>query len=44
MRSQQISLRLLHLLDTIVVVDPFTFLECLSEASFTDVQVDVQKP
>jgi SAM-dependent methyltransferase len=38
------SFRLLHLFDTMVVVDPSTFPERLSKAGFTDVQVDVLKP
>jgi ubiquinone/menaquinone biosynthesis C-methylase UbiE len=38
------SFRLLHLFDTMVVVDPFTFPARLSEAGFTDVQVDVLEP
>jgi SAM-dependent methyltransferase len=38
------SFRLLHLLDTMVVVDPDTFPERLRKAGFDDVQVDVLKP
>jgi hypothetical protein len=38
------SFRLLHLLDTMVVVDPYTFPERLRRAGFADVQVDVMKP
>jgi SAM-dependent methyltransferase len=38
------SFRLLHLLDTMVVVDPSTFPERLRTAGFGDVQVDVLKP
>jgi SAM-dependent methyltransferase len=38
------SFRLLHLLDTMVVVDPCTFPERLRKAGFADVQVDVLKP
>ena len=38
------SFRLLHLLDTMVVVDPCTFPERLRKAGFDDVQVDVLKP
>jgi SAM-dependent methyltransferase len=38
------SFRLLHLLDTMVVVDPDTFPERLRKAGFADVQVDVFKP
>jgi ubiquinone/menaquinone biosynthesis C-methylase UbiE len=38
------SFRLLHLFDTMVVVDPFTFPARLSEAGFTDVQIDVLEP
>ncbi len=37
------SFRLLHLLDTMVVVDPRTFPERLRNAGFADVQVDVLK-
>jgi SAM-dependent methyltransferase len=38
------SFRLLHLFDTMVVVDPVTFPERLRKAGFTDVQVDVMQP
>jgi ubiquinone/menaquinone biosynthesis C-methylase UbiE len=38
------SFRLLHLLDTMVVVDPDTFPERLRKAGFADVQVDILKP
>jgi hypothetical protein len=38
------SFRLLHLFDTMVVVDPCTFPERLRKAGFDDVQVDVLKP
>jgi SAM-dependent methyltransferase len=38
------SFRLLHLFDTMVVVDPCTFPERLRKAGFADVQVDVMKP
>ncbi len=38
------SFRLLHLLDTMVVVDPCTFPARLRTAGFGDVQVDVLKP
>ncbi len=38
------SFRLLHLLDTMVVVDPSTFPERLRNAGFADMQVDVLKP
>ncbi|MBV9340662.1 MAG: class I SAM-dependent methyltransferase [Acidobacteria bacterium] len=38
------SFRLLHFLDTMVVVDPSTFPERLKAAGFCDVQVDVLKP
>ena len=38
------SFRLLHLFDTMVVVDPCTFPERLRNAGFDDVQVDVLKP
>jgi SAM-dependent methyltransferase len=38
------SFRLLHLFDTMVVVDPSTFPERLRKAGFDDVQVDVLKP
>src|ERR1022692_609903 len=38
------SFRLLHLLDTMVVVDPYTFPGRLRTAGFGDVQVDVLKP
>jgi SAM-dependent methyltransferase len=38
------SFRLLHFLDTMVVVDPCTFPERLRKAGFADVQVDVMKP
>jgi SAM-dependent methyltransferase len=38
------SFRLLHLLDTMVVVDPGTLPERLREAGFGDVQVDALKP
>jgi len=38
------SFRLLHLLDTMVVVDPSTFPERLRKAGFADVQLDVLKP
>jgi SAM-dependent methyltransferase len=38
------SFRLLHLLDTMVVVDPGTFPERLGKAGFANVQVDVLKP
>ena len=38
------SFRLLHLFDTMVVVDPSTFPERLRKAGFADVQVDVLKP
>jgi SAM-dependent methyltransferase len=38
------SFRLLHLFDTMVVVDPFTFPERLRAAGFDEIQVDVMKP
>src|SRR4029077_12251023 len=38
------SFRLLHLLDTMVVVDPDTFPERLRKAGFADARVDVLKP
>jgi ubiquinone/menaquinone biosynthesis C-methylase UbiE len=38
------SFRLLHLFDTMVVVDPCTFPERLRKAGFDDAQVDVLKP
>jgi SAM-dependent methyltransferase len=38
------SFRLLHLFDTMVVVDPCTFPERLRKAGFDDEQVDVLKP
>ena len=38
------SFRLLHLFDTMVVVDPDAFPARLKAAGFTDVQVDVMKP
>ena len=38
------SFALLHLFDTMVVVDPSTFPERLRKAGFDDVQVDVLKP
>jgi len=38
------SFGLLHLFDTMVVVDPCTFPERLRKAGFDDVQVDVLKP
>ncbi len=38
------SFRLLHLFDTMVVVDPSTFPERLRKAGFADVQVDVMQP
>jgi ubiquinone/menaquinone biosynthesis C-methylase UbiE len=38
------SFRLLHLFDTMVVVDPETFPERLKAAGFDDIQVDVMKP
>ena len=38
------SFRLLHLFDTMVVVDPCTFPERLRKAGFEEVQVDVLKP
>jgi len=38
------SFRLLHLFDTMVVVDPVTFPARLKAAGFDDVQVDVMKP
>lgn len=38
------SFRLLHLFDTMVVVDPSTFPERLRKAGFADVQVNVLKP
>ena len=38
------SFRLLHVFDTMVVVDPCTFPERLRKAGFADVQVDVMKP
>jgi SAM-dependent methyltransferase len=38
------SLRLLHLFDTLVVVDPETLPARLHGAGFVDVQVDVMKP
>jgi SAM-dependent methyltransferase len=38
------SFRLLHFLDTMVVVDPSTFPARLKAAGFGDVQVDVLKP
>jgi SAM-dependent methyltransferase len=38
------SFRLLHLFDTMVVVDPCAFPERLRKAGFDDVQVDVLKP
>ncbi len=38
------SFRLLHLFDTMVVVDPSTFPERLRAAGFVDVQVDVLEP
>jgi SAM-dependent methyltransferase len=38
------SFRLLHLFDTMVVVDPCTFPERLRKAGLDDVQVDVLKP
>jgi SAM-dependent methyltransferase len=38
------SFRLLHLFDTMVVVDPSTFPERLRAAGFDDVQVDVMRP
>jgi SAM-dependent methyltransferase len=37
------SFRLLHLFDTMVVVDPATFPERLRAAGFEDVQVDVME-
>lgn len=38
------SFRLLHLFDTMVVVDPVTFPERLRAAGFDDIHVDVMKP
>jgi SAM-dependent methyltransferase len=38
------SFRLLHLFDTMVVVDPDTFPARLKAAGFDDIQVDVMKP
>jgi SAM-dependent methyltransferase len=38
------SFRLLHLFDTMVIVDPETFPGRLQAAGFCDVQVDVMKP
>src|ERR1019366_6434131 len=38
------SFRLLHLLDTMVVVDPVTFPARLKAAGFDDIHVDVMKP
>ncbi len=38
------SFRLLHFLDTMMVVDPCTFPQRLMKAGFADVQVDVLKP
>ena len=38
------SFRLLHLFDTMVIVDPETFPARLQAAGFCDVQVDVMKP
>ena len=38
------SFRLLHLFDTMVVVEPNTFAGRLTTAGFEDVQVDVMKP
>jgi SAM-dependent methyltransferase len=43
-QSLQPFIRVLHLLDTMVVVDPDTFPERLRKAGFDDVQVDVLKP
>jgi len=43
-QSLQPFIRVLHLLDTMVVVDPFSFPERIREAGFIDVQVDVLKP
>jgi hypothetical protein len=38
------SFRLLHLFDTMVVVDPGAFPERLKAAGFDQVQVDIMKP
>jgi len=38
------SFRLLHLLDTMVVVDPVTFPARLKAAGFDDIRVDVMRP
>ena len=35
-------LRLLHLFDTMVVVDPGTFSTRLTRAGFTDIEIDVR--
>ena len=38
------SFRLLHLFDTMTVVDPRTFPKRLEDAGFTDIQVEVKEP